>query len=200
MPKPIIPGPPTMPDMKNMLAYTIQGSIANNYQPIIVIGQGSSRASFYPKQSQNDSYWFVILDRTDPRKMVKDFVVPGQNNTTVPAGLEAYMANPQYFYVVVTQALSTLHVPQGALYDFLKKYGAGRGLQRLEQVYMTLSCGTFSHVGYILTGQGGPRNDPNVPPSPSYEISSIEDLPVLMMSLMPLVSGPPYSICDSIVF
>ncbi|HYY55790.1 MAG TPA: hypothetical protein VE842_00590 [Pyrinomonadaceae bacterium] len=200
MPKPIIPGPPTMPDMKNMLAYTIQGSIANSFTPMIVVGQGASKVTFSPKQSQNDSYWFAILDRTDPKKLVKDFVVPGQNNTTVPAGLEAYMSNPQYLYALVTQALSTLHVPQGALYDFLKKYGAGREMQRLEQVYTSLNCGTFGHVSYILTGQGDPRNNPNFPPPPTYEIGSIDDIPVLTMSLMPLASGPPYSICDSSMF
>lgn len=200
MPKPNIPGPPTMPDMKNMIAYTIQGSLMNA-APMIVVGHGSSGVTFTPKPpAQTSRYWFVILDRTDPKKMVKDFVVPGQDNTTVPAGLDTYMTNVQYIFAFVTQYLITPNVPQGALYDYLVKYGAGRELSRLEQINKTLSCSTFGRVSYILTGQCGPRNDPKVPPPPSYEMGSVNNAVVLAMSLMPLVSGPPYSICDSNVF
>jgi hypothetical protein len=49
-------------------------------------------------------------------------------------------------------------------------------------------------VSYILTGQCGPTI--NV----AYETSSWTEPAVLLMSLMPLPSGPPYSICDTYTF
>jgi hypothetical protein len=84
------------------------------------------------------------------------------------------------------------------LYDFFAKYGAGRALQKLEQINAVLSCGAYGHVGYVLTGQCGPRGDPKVPPPPSYEVSSYAGQAMLLMSLMPQMNGaPPYTICDS---
>jgi hypothetical protein len=135
--------------------------------------------------------------------MSEEFIVPGQNNSSVPAGLDTYMSNPQYIFAVATQTLSTLHVPQGAFYDYLVKYGADRQLQRLEQINSVLGCGSYGHMSYILTGHCGPR-DPAHPAPPSYELGSFTtpgEAGVLLMSLMPLPDGkPPYSICDSNTF
>jgi hypothetical protein len=154
-----------------------------------------------PDHPQDDSYWFVILNAKNPREKVKEWILPGTENTKIPAGIDTYMNDPDYIFAVTTQFLSTLHVPQGDLYDYLTKYGAGRELQKLEQVNTVLSCGSFSHVSYILTGQCGPR-DPNKPGYSSYEIGSYSTTPVmLLMSLMPMPNGgPPYSICDSYTF
>jgi hypothetical protein len=155
-----------------------------------------------PDSPQDDSYWFVFLDAKNPRVKVKEFVVPGNNHTAIPPGVDTYMNDPDYIFAIATQNLSTLHVPQGDFYDFFVKYGASRALQRLEQISTVLSCGTYSHMAYILTGQGGPR-DPKLPPPISYELSSTSSSsPALMlMSLMPMPNGgPPYSICDSYTF
>ena len=114
--------------MPPMLAYTILGSLAPGGWPSRSIGHGpgGGHVRFRPNNPVDDSYWIVILDRNDPRKKVQEFIVPGQNNTAVPAGLDTYMSNEKYLFAVVTQYLSTLHVPQGAFYDYLVKYGAGR--------------------------------------------------------------------------
>jgi hypothetical protein len=97
-----------------------------------------------------------------------------------------------------------LHVPQGDFYDYLVKYGASRELQRMEQIYSVLSCGSYSRLSYVLSGQCGPRGGGE----PSYEKSSTGsqgDL-MMMMSLMPLGVDnqgnpiPPYSLCDSYTF
>jgi hypothetical protein len=189
-------------DMPNMLAYTIKGGgIGSNYQPEIVVGNGKNSAAFYPKNATDDTYWIAILDANNPHKLVKDFLIPGSSNSTVPAGLDTYMSNPQYIYALTTQYLSTLHVPQGDWYDYLVKYGAGRELQRLEQINSSLSCGTISRMGYVLTGGGGPRGGNNIPP-PAYEIATITNYStILTMSLMPMPGGgPPYSLCDSYTF
>ena len=69
--------------------------------------------------------------------------MPGQNNSTVPADIDTYMNNPDYIFAVATHGLGSLQVPQGAFYDFLVKYGAGRELQKLEQINAVLSCGSY---------------------------------------------------------
>lgn len=187
-------------NMPNMLAYTIRGSFYQNSPPLIVIGQGTNRTSFTPSAPVDDSYWFIFFDQNNPRTKVKEFIIPGNQNTAVPAGLDTYMSNPQYIFAMATQYISLLHIPQGDFFDYLMKYGAGRELQRIEQLNSTLGCGSLSRPNYILTGQGGPRGGKNIPP-PSYELGSIATTMYLTMSLMPMPNGqPPYSICDGLTY
>ena len=189
-----------MNGMPNMLAYTIRGGIAAGDYPQIVIGQGSTRKGFAPSTPTNDSYWIYFLDTSSPGTLVHQLIIPGSSASTVPAGLQTYFDNPNLLYGVVTQNLSTLHVPQGDFYDFLVVYGAGRALQRLEQVNTTLSCGYFGHMSYALIGQGGPRGPKIIPPA-SYEAGDLYHGVLLTYSLMPGANGqPPYSICDSNTF
>lgn len=186
--------------MQNMLAYTIEGSFYSGAPPFIVIGQGSTRKLLKPQNPQDDSYWIAILDSANPTNLVKDFVIPGNQNSSTPAGLDTYMSNPNYIFALATQYLSTLHVPQGDFYDYLVKYGSGRELQRLEQINTSLGCGSIGRMCYLLTGQCGPRGSGTVPP-PSYEMGSFQAFLILTMSLMPLPNGqPPYAICDSNTF
>jgi hypothetical protein len=190
--------------MNSMLAYTVHSSAysGSGSPPYLVVGSGSNSTYMRPDNPQDDSYWIVIINAKNPREKVKDWIVPGTSNSTVPSGLDTYMSDPDYIYAIATQYLSTLHVPQGAFYDYLVKYGAGRELQRLEQVNAVLSCGTYSRVNYLLTGQCGPRGGNNIPP-PSYEMSSFTGTSGLLL-LMSLMSGPngspPWSICDCNAF
>jgi hypothetical protein len=191
---------PEMNAMPKMLAYTIKGGLRSGDTPAIHIGQGSGAKTFSPSNRLDDSYWFYFLDRSNPQTKVFDVVIPGTSNTLVPSGIDTYMSNPGLLFGVVTQNLSTLHVPQGALYTYLAGYGAGRALQMLEQITVTMNCGYFGSMSYALIGQGGPRGGP-LPPPPSYETSSLYNAALIEMSLMPQMNGqPPYSICDSYTF
>ena len=183
--------------MPPMLAYTIQAASSPGAWPSITIGQGSTQKGLRPNTPQDDSYWIAILDATNPTNKVQEFVVPGRNNATVPSGLDQYMTSPNYLFVLATQHLSTLHVPQGDFYDYLALHGAGRELQRLEQLNTSLSCGSISYVTYLLTGHCG------TPPQTAYEQSSTSTSGYIlfMMSLMPMPNGnPPYTICDTYTF
>lgn len=180
------------------LAYTITSTGKENVKPSVVIGAGSNATYLQPANPQNDSYWIVVLDAKNPRQKVKEWIVPGQNHSTVPGGIDTYMNDPDYIFVVTTQYLATYNVPQGAFYDFLVKYGAARELEKLEQLYATLSYGTYGRVGYILTGPCGPRVP--VPPV-GYEVanytSTANYAAILMMSLESMPSGaPPYGISN----
>lgn len=187
--------------MPPMLAYTISSYSADS-PPSAIIGYGRDSSYLKPDNPQSDSYWIAILNAKNPRVKVKEWIVPGASHSAVPPGIDTYMNDPEYLFVLGTQYLSTLHVPQGPFYDFLVKYGAGRELQKLEQVATVLSCGSFSRMSYILTGQCGPRK-PGQPSPPSYELSTYEGGGRLLklMSLMPLPDGsPPYAPCDSYTF
>jgi hypothetical protein len=192
------PAAAQMAAMPPMLAYTIRSPIQTTATPYIKVGQGNSAQVVKPNQTPADnSYWIVILDANKPATKVQEWVVPGQNNTTVPSNLDQYMSNPGYLFAVVTQVLSNYSVPQGAFYDYLAAHGAGRELQKLEQVssHTQTGYGLFTRVSYILTGQCGPTGNA------AYERSSFTDPALLLMSLMPLPNGqPPYSICDSYTF
>ena len=189
-----------MTGMPPMLAYTIRAPIqpqAQGGSALIRIGQGSSAQALTPSQPKDASYWIVILDANKPTTKVYEWVV--QTNTTVPSDPNNYMNNPGYLFAVVTQALTPGQVPQGPFYDYLVKHGAGRELQKLEQIspYTDVPYGLFprANFSYILTGQCGSGG------SVAYEHSSYTEPAVLLMSLMPLPNGqPPYSICDSYTF
>ena len=177
------------------LPYTITSSATQHVRPTICIGASPGGTYLHPDAPQDDSYWIVILDAKNPKQKVKEWVVPGQNNTSVPAGIDTYMNSADYIFAVVTQSLRTYQVPQGDFYNFLAKYGAGGELQKLEQLYATLSYGTYGQVSYVLTGGCGPRTP--VPP-PSYEVGSYHAYPaLLLMSLESMPNGgPPYGITE----
>ena len=86
-------------------------------------------------------------------------------------------------------------MPQGAWYDYLTAHGAGRELQKLEQIsaYTYPPYGWVPRMAYVLTGQCGSGGI-------AYERGSFTEPVILELSLMPLPSGPPYSICDSYTF
>jgi hypothetical protein len=184
-----------MTTMPAMLAYTIRSPIKTGGTPFIRVGQGSSAQVVQPSKPQDNTFWFVVLDANKPASMVWDLST--DNNTAVPDKLDTYMNDPGYLFAVVTQVLSNPWVPQGDLYDYLAAHGAGRELQKLEQTssHTQTGYGLYSLVSYILTGHCGQ------PVSDAYEVSSVTDAALLLMSLMPLPNGqPPYTICDSYTF
>jgi hypothetical protein len=188
-----IPLPPT-------LAYTIHANDASGGWPFIRVGQGEGGSQYIrPNQVPPDnSYWIVILDAHNPASKVQEWIVPGQNNTTVPANLDQYVSNPAYLFAVATNVLVNYSVPQGAFYDYLDAHGADRELQKLEQSssHTQTGYGLFPRVSYILAGQGGPPSG-----RPAYEVGVFSGAALLLLSLMPLPNGqPPYSISDSYTF
>jgi hypothetical protein len=179
--------------MPPMLAYTLRAPIQPQMYATIRVGQGSSAQVLTPSQRQDMSYWIVILDANKPSAKLQEWVF--QDNKTIPSNLDQYMKNPAYLFAVVTQTLNSGQVPQGAFYDYLVAHGAGRELQKLEQIsaYTAPPYGLVGRMAYILTGQCGSGGI-------AYERGSFTEAAVLEVSLMPLPSGPPYSICDSYTF
>jgi hypothetical protein len=181
-------------DMPPMLAYTITSTLNSAALPQISIGQGPGSTLLTPANPVNNSYWFCILNAQSPTTKVAELVVPGSNNSAVPAGLDQYMSKPAYIIALVTQNLNVASVPQGAFYTYLTTHGAGRELQRLEQLNTTLGCGQITGVSYVLTTQGGSTF--------GYEQGSETQRVRYLMSLMqgPGPNGQTYSLCDAYTF
>ena len=186
-----------MSNMPPMLGYSIKGSLGSNSVPFIKVTKGPAVTQIASSNPRDDSYWIVFLDRNNPIAKVQEFNVPAANNTAIPTGLDAFMSNPSYLFALVTQTMQCAHVPQGAFYDYLVSHGAGRELQKLEQLNTSFGCGQFANLSYALTGQCGPANNG----SPAYEQGSGLNSVLLLLSLMPAPNGqPPFSLCDSYTF
>ncbi len=180
-----------------MLGYSITSSTQQPEVPFLVVGVRGNSTYIRPANLPAGSYWIVILSAKNPKQKVAEFVLPASDHSTVPAGLDAYMTNPDYIFAVVTYWVGSSQVPQGPFYDYLVKYGAGRELQKLEQINVLTFCGSFSSISYILTGQCGPRTP--APPA-SYEAgSAYYSTPAIrLLSLESLPNGqPPYGIIDT---
>ena len=179
--------------MPPMLAYTIHSSMSNNDNIRIIVGQHPNTTYIVPN-IPNDSMYFYFLDNMNPRNKVFELSIPGNQNTAVPTGLDQYMKNPNLIFGMVTRSLALTHVPQGALFQYLMSYGAGRGLTAVEQLNAQGACGFYGWFSYAITGPGGPRTP--IPP-PVYEVSSLHHAALLELALMPLPNGnPPYSVYD----
>jgi len=178
--------------MPPMLAYTISGTYASTSIPTISIGQGPSHVYLKPDNPVQNGYWFCILNAQNPTVKAAEIIVPGTSNHAVPAGLDQYMSNPGYIITLVTQNLSVNYLPQGDFYNYLANHGAGRQLQRLEQLNTSLGCGVITGVSYVLTVMGGSNY--------GYEQGSETQRVRYLMSLMEGPNGPPFSLCDSYTF
>jgi hypothetical protein len=182
-------------DMLDTLAYTItspNGSGVPDY-PQITIGGTPNLVKLSPNSPVPNSYWFCVLDAKNPATKVAEFVVAANNNTQVPDGLDKYMTDANYIIALATQSLSVFKVPQGNLYTYLKAHGAGRELDRLEQMNVTYSCGNSSIVSYVLTTQGGSNF--------GYELGSDTSRARYLMSLRrPAGFDQPYALCEAYTF
>ena len=129
--------------MSNSVPLTIQTSLAPGYESIIVIG--SDQLSIDP--SPGNLYWIIILDHSD-LSVKENFVF--SDNAKVPHQLKPYLNNPHYIMILCTHALNSANLPQGNLYKFLVSEGAGQHLNRAEQIYEALNCGTWSKMAYAF--------------------------------------------------
>lgn len=101
--------------------------------------------------TNNDSksgiqYW--VLDRYNPTSKPL-YSVFQESMDTVPAGIEQYV-DDDFIIVVATQGIFITQVPQGALYAFLVRIGAGSQLEMLAQMSTYYACGFTGKVGYTL--------------------------------------------------
>jgi hypothetical protein len=127
--------------MANNVPLTIQTVLDGNLSSQVVIGSNTVSC----KYGLRNVYWCLVIDRSD--LSVKENFTFSTNNV-VPAQLKPYIGNSNYVLILTTQYLTSANLPQGAFYDYLTQEGAGTQLNRAEQIYETLSCGTWGWFSY----------------------------------------------------
>jgi hypothetical protein len=122
---------------------TIQCCLYNNYGNVVSIGTNNLQLGY----GTPNLYWAIVVDRTN-LNVVQNFTF--SDNSDVPAQLVPYQNNSQYILILSTMQLSSINLPVGNFYQFLVNQGAGAGLQKIEQIYAALNCGTWGNLGYTL--------------------------------------------------
>jgi hypothetical protein len=129
--------------MASNVPLTIQCCVYSNYGNIVSIGSNYLQLGY----GTPNLYWAIVVDRTD-LTVVANFTF--SNNANVPPQLAPYQNNAQYMLILSTMQVSSTNLPVGNLYSFLVNNGAGKELQRIEQIYAALNCGTWGNLGYVL--------------------------------------------------
>ena len=105
----------------------------------------------YSSGNQKSGIQYWVLDRYNPTAapLYSHFQEATGAMDQVPSGLDTYV-DDDYIIIVCTQGLFVTQVPQGNLYQFLVKIGAGSQLEMLEQVNTYYACGFTGKISYTL--------------------------------------------------
>ena len=128
--------------------------------------------------SNNPSYWFVVLDRSN-LSVVSNQLQSAPDQVPSLGGYN----DTNHILIVATLGLGLDCQPQGALFDFLDANGGGRQLRRIEQLATQIGCGSLGTFGYALVGVLGNQDQPgfeasSVAASPTGPIITVQLLPV----------------------
>lgn len=163
--------------MATNVPLTIQTTQNTNTDGVIVVGTNRLSLAY---GTYSNVYWAVVLDRSD-LSVKANFTF--SDNSSVPSQLQPFLGNTQYVLILSTQGLTTTNLPQGALYSFLTGEGASTELNRIEQIYEALNCGTWGWVNYCFVGVLGSAN------TISYEFSTYEETLLSTLYFFPVSFG-----------
>ncbi|MGJ8671477.1 hypothetical protein [Rubritalea sp.] len=113
---------------------------------LFIIGEGASAITHNAPPSPKSGLWFAVIDRST---LALALSIVHDDNTTVPPEILPYL-DDKYILVVASVYLSMLHTPQGELFKFLDKYGAGRGLRRMINIATQFGCGSYGGMSYCM--------------------------------------------------
>lgn len=119
----------------------------------IVIGN----QKYYADTNGKGSYFALIVDLADKLNVV----AKSQFNTNdlVPQEISQYYGKSNYCLLLATLDLKSDNLPHGEFYNFLRGVGSGSKLEKMEQVYEQISCGSHGNVNYSLVATTT-TNDP----------------------------------------
>jgi hypothetical protein len=141
------------------------------------IALGSNVMSQNPKQR---GFWIVAIDRATLK------IVYNQVQTDPSAAPDLGVFNTaDYVLAMASLGMGLDRQPQGSLFSFLDKNGAGRELRRVAQVASQLNCGALGTYGYALVSLLGNTNPRG------FEISqlSTEHATILTVQMQPATIG-----------
>lgn len=137
----------TNANLASPAAFSVRSQAYGLHSPsLCIIGEGASAITYKAPAAPQAGLWFAVIDR---RTLEMPWSIIHDDNTTVPPGIDPYL-NDQYILVVASVQLSMLNTPQGELFKFLDKYGAGRGLRRMINIASQFGCGSYGFMSYTL--------------------------------------------------
>ncbi|MFC5050125.1 hypothetical protein ACFPK9_05840 [Rubritalea spongiae] len=129
------------------VAFSVRSQAYGSHSPaLLIIGAGSSAITYKAPSAPQSGLWFAVIDRTT---LEMPLSIIHADNTTVPSAIQPYL-DDKYILVVASVSLSMLDTPQGELFKFLDKYGAGRGLRRMINIATQFGCGSYGFMSYTL--------------------------------------------------
>ncbi|MEA2572782.1 MAG: hypothetical protein QOH93_80 [Chloroflexia bacterium] len=153
---------------------TVMGNLGQAFAGIRI----GTQPYIWPNNPPANSTWFVVIDLTY-LQVVANVVSTSTNQ--VPPALGPYIGNPGFLLITTSIGWTFDHVPQGALYSFLRSTGSGMALDRAEQIYAQLGTGYFSSLGYILAATLDPTDG-----SGFEEFAYMGAIPIMTFSLLPV--------------
>jgi hypothetical protein len=156
---------------------TVMGNLGQAFAGIRI----GTQQMIWPNNAPLNSTWFVVVDLTYLQVVAN---VVSTSTTQVPPALGPYIANPGFMLIAVSLGWTFDHVPQGALYSFLRSTGSGAALERAEQIYAQLGTGYFSSLGYILAATLDSSDGSGI-----EEFGYMGPIPIMTFSLLPVTVG-----------
>jgi len=156
-----------------IISTTGESSSGSQY---IQIGVGSKILDQQPKEW---AYWFLVLDRVSLDVVFNEV---SSSANSLPGGLSKYNT-ADYILAFASTGVGLNNHPQGDLFVFLDKNGAGRELRRIDQVATQFNCGYLGTFGYALVGVLG---DQDMPGFEASQISQPFTGPILTVQLKPM--------------
>ncbi len=156
---------------------TVMGNLGQAFAGIRI----GTQQMIWPNNPPLNSTWFVVVDLTYLQVVAN---VVSTSTSQVPPALGPYIANPAFMLIAVSIGWTFDHVPQGALYSFLRSTGSGAALERAEQIYAQLGTGYFSTVSYILAATLDPSDGSGI-----EEFGYMGAIPIMTFSLLPVTVG-----------
>jgi hypothetical protein len=143
-----------------------------NVPSALVIGS----QSYNPPNWQTSSIWLVVVDLTTLDVVAADI----SDGNIVPGDISPYAGNPRYFLYAISNLAWATVMPQGPLWNLLVAAGSGPKLNRLAQIYATLSTGYLGTFSNILAASMAEDD------LPGFETLSMNHLTILTMAFMPV--------------
>lgn len=129
-----------------------------------------------PNPNLDAVMWLVVVDLTNLSIVFNDI----NDFSTVPSGIQPYIGNSRYFLFAISSNAWAANYPQGDLYAFFQKVGAGPQLARGEQIFEQLETGWISNYTYILAATMSEAD------LPGFELFSATDHSILTMAFLPV--------------
>lgn len=159
--------------------------MATNLPLTLAGGYGSSIVELYVDQTTysasrvDDTFWFVVLDLTNPSgKALCE--IEWKSNTTVPQEVVALSEKDNTLLCFSFINVFANHMPAGDLYQFLIQVGAGRQLRRIEQIVEQSGSNFLDVASYQLVATLDSNDEPG------FEDLNWTNNAILTCELMPV--------------